>query len=233
MAITVVFFDVGGTLIHPDMSRLMAPLLEHVAPNAEQLQAADRAAKHALRPNGDDGAAEVSGNQGHWDIYFNTLVSRLNGCGQLAGCDKEQLVAQLIARANDSSYWTLVDPKAAPTLERLKRDYRLAVISNADGKIRQVLERAGLDGFFSQIVDSGLAGYEKPDPRIFRAALAAVRVEPEETLYVGDIYAVDYRGATGVGMHAVLLDPGGTYSGWNVARVDSLDELPAWIERLV
>ena len=29
---------------------------------------------------------------------------------------------------------------------------------------------------------------------------------PEESLYVGDVYSVDYLGATGAGMKAILMD---------------------------
>jgi HAD superfamily hydrolase (TIGR01549 family) len=110
-------------------------------------------------------------------------------------------------------------------LARLRRDYRLAVISNADGRILEVLRRAGVAAYFERIIDSGQVGYEKPDRRIFQAALEAMGAAAGESLYVGDIYAVDYRGATGVGMKAVLIDPMGVYREWQVPRVESLAEL--------
>lgn len=232
MAIKTLFFDVGGTLIHPDLSQLMAPLLAYVTPNPEQIRMADHAAKRAFRPNGDDAAGSTSSNQGHWDVYFRTLLGSLDGTLTEAGCDKQDLLAELVARANNSSFWTKVDPAAAPTLERLRPDYPLAVISNADGRIRQVLERAGLARFFGHITDSGLVGCEKPDPRIFHAALQAASAEASESLYIGDIYVVDYQGATEVGMHAVLMDQSGAFKGWSVPRLNSLSELPAWLKSL-
>jgi putative hydrolase of the HAD superfamily len=62
---------------------------------------------------------------------------------------------------------------------------------------------------FDVVVDSALIGVEKPDPRIFQAALQALDVAPEEALYLGDLYAVDVLGARAAGMHAVLLgEPG-------------------------
>jgi FMN phosphatase YigB (HAD superfamily) len=54
-------------------------------------------------------------------------------------------------------------------------------------------------------VDSGVLGIEKPDPRIFQAALQALRVAPEEALYVGDLYEVDVLGAQSAGIEAVLV----------------------------
>ncbi|MFB3814328.1 MAG: HAD family hydrolase [Terriglobales bacterium] len=227
MPITTIFFDVGGTLLYPDMGRMLAPLLARVQPTAEQLAAADRAAKYSCPLNGDDGPAASAlplkaTNKGHWQVFFETLLAEVG---------HHELLTELAARASDSSYWTLVDPAAPAALAALQRDYKLAVISNADGRIREVLARAGLAGYFDQITDSGLVGYEKPHPRIFQAALEATGSNPNEGLYIGDIYAIDYRGATAAGMHAVLIDPAGVYRDWDAPRIASLRELPAWVAR--
>ncbi len=48
---------------------------------------------------------------------------------------------------------------------------------------------------------------------------------PEESLYVGDVYSVDYLGATGAGMQALLMDVPGAYRDKGVPRVDSLEDL--------
>jgi len=60
---------------------------------------------------------------------------------------------------------------------------------------------------------------------IFETALASVGAKPEESLYVGDVYAVDYRGATRAGMAAVLFDVCGAYREKGLPRVESLEEL--------
>jgi HAD superfamily hydrolase (TIGR01509 family) len=230
--LTTIFFDVGGTLIHPDLRRLMAPLLVHAQPTPAQLIVAERAAKRNQRWDGGDVPPSQRGdlgghagpvNWGYWQLYFTALLDEL-GYGY-------DLLPELTARAGDSSYWTLVDSDAVPTLTRLQSEYRLAVISNADGHIDRVLQHAGLTGFFKKVIDSGLAGYEKPDPRIFQAALQRMGARPERSLYVGDIYAIDARGATLAGMHSLLLDPNGVYDGWDVARIAALSELPQWLQR--
>jgi HAD superfamily hydrolase (TIGR01509 family) len=228
--ITTIFFDVGGTLIHPNMTRLMAPLLEHACPGEHHLAAAERAAKQTYRCEGNgnaESAAEADQADGHgpvnrsyWRIYFEALLEELGCC--------QELLPELTSRAGDSSNWNLTDPSAALTLRELKRQYRMAVISNADGHIDRVLRQAGLDGFFETLVDSGCVGYEKPDPRIFCSALQQMQASPEQSLYVGDIYAIDYQGARNAGMQAVLLDPNGVYRDWAVDRIASLTELPNW-----
>lgn len=56
-------------------------------------------------------------------------------------------------------------------------------------------------------VFSGLAGVEKPNPRIYEIALEkAGNIAPDETLHIGDSFRKDYLPAKSVGMHAILLD---------------------------
>src|SRR4029077_16737197 len=83
----------------------------------------------------------------------------------------------------------------------------------------------GIADCFRTITDSGIVGHEKPHPRIFETALASVGAQPAESLYVGDVYAVDYRGATGAGMEAVLFDVCGAYFDKGLPRVETLEEL--------
>jgi len=55
--------------------------------------------------------------------------------------------------------------------------------------------------------------------------LQALNARPEESLYVGDVYSVDYLGATGAGMQAVLFDVAGAYRESGLPRVESLEQL--------
>jgi putative hydrolase of the HAD superfamily len=232
LSISTIFFDVGGTLIHPDMAHLMAPLLARTQPSAADLAQASFMAKRALKCS--PGPAEVSSaddlgshagpvNRGYWYTFFEELLRQLG--------DGNELLSELVARAGVSDYWRLVDPAAAGTLEQLRPRHRLGIISNADGHIDKVLGRSGLSRFFDVVIDSRLAGYEKPDPRIFRAGLEEIGAGAADSLYIGDIYEIDYAGALAAGMRAVLLDPHSVYADWNVARISSLNELPDWIEK--
>jgi putative hydrolase of the HAD superfamily len=108
----------------------------------------------------------------------------------------------------------------------------LGVISNADGKIAEVLERCGIADCFESITDSGIVGKEKPHPAIFEAALRSLGVSASESLYAGDVYSVDYVGATNVGMQCVLFDVSGAYRDAGVARVESLQELEQHLSKI-
>ena len=106
-----------------------------------------------------------------------------------------------------------------------------AAVVIVDGKIADVLAKCGIADCFLTITDSGIVGHEKPHPAIFEAAFREMNASPEESLYVGDVYSVDYLGATQAGMQAVLFDVAGTYcdAGW--PRVDSLEELALMLEK--
>jgi FMN phosphatase YigB (HAD superfamily) len=96
-----------------------------------------------------------------------------------------------------------------PLLAALGRHHRLGIVANFYGNLEAVCEDAGIRDRFDVLIDSEVVGCSKPDPRIFRAALAALAVEPAEAVFVGDSLARDMSGARAVGMEHVWLAPGG------------------------
>jgi len=127
--------------------------------------------------------------------------------------------------------WTGGDSETPGALERLRAaGVRLGVVSNSDGRVAEALAAAGLAHLFEVIIDSHLAGVEKPDPRIFRIALDALGVVPEDTLYVGDLYEVDVLGARAAGLAAALV---GVQSGAAPEGVASAPSVGALIDRLL
>jgi HAD superfamily hydrolase (TIGR01493 family) len=76
------------------------------------------------------------------------------------------------------------------------RGLATAVVSNWDIGLRGHLRRLGLD---LPVVTSAEAGAPKPDPAIFRLALARLGVAPDRALHVGDSPA-DEEGARAAGM---------------------------------
>ena len=133
----------------------------------------------------------------------------------------------------DPSSWRLF-PETASTLVDLKsQGYELGIISNFDTRLFSVLRGLGLADIFDTVTISSLAQAAKPAPKIFQLALDKHAVDPHEALHVGDSLRDDAAGAVGAGLRALLLDrrsqsqilpPG-------VARIASLEEVPAWLER--
>jgi putative hydrolase of the HAD superfamily len=151
-------------------------------------------------------------------MFYERLLADL-------GVENDGVRDAMVESTRQSANWCGIRPGTRELLQRLGKRHALAVISNADGKIAEVLERCGIADCFASITDSGLVGYEKPHPVIFEAALRAMAVTPEASLYVGDVYSVDYLGATRAGMQGMLLDVAGAYRAMKVARVESLEEL--------
>jgi putative hydrolase of the HAD superfamily len=120
--------------------------------------------------------------------------------------------------------WSRRAERALEALDALReRGYRMAVVSNADGRVRGLLEEAGLTGHLEFVVDSAEVGIEKPDPRIFRTATDRMGLLPSACAYVGDIYEIDIVGARGAGLEAVLIGDGPAPPG--TRRVANFDEL--------
>lgn len=216
-----VFFDVGNTLLFPNREVILAPLYERsVVPSLEQMHAIERRTKKEFDAMQQSGKADHS----FWFLFYTHLLEELE-------IQDDQLRDTLVQATRISANWGDIRPCTRQILDRIGKRYRIAVISNADGKIAALLERFGIADCFLSITDSGLAGYEKPHPAIFKAALRELNARPEDSLYVGDVYSVDYLGAKKVGMQAMLFDVSGAYQGMDVPRVESLEELEKALAR--
>lgn len=157
-------------------------------------------------------------DHGFWHIYYSYLLEELR-------LQDDSVHADLVSRTRISANWCEIRPRTREALQRLAKHFRLAVISNADGKIADVLARCGIADCFETITDSGIVGREKPDPAIFDAAVRSLGVSAADGVYVGDVYSVDYLGATRFGMRSILFDVAGAYRDQSLPRVESLEEL--------
>jgi putative hydrolase of the HAD superfamily len=216
MSIKALFFDVGNTLLFPNHKNMLRALHERqVFPSRDLLQKIERQTKGEFDLLQESHSAV---DHGFWHIYYSHLLEEL-------GCADDAICATLVSCTRVSANWCEIRPGTREALTRLAEKYRLGVISNADGKIADVLSRCGIANCFESITDSGIVGKEKPHPAIFEAAVRSLGVKPEDSLYIGDVYSVDYVGATGVGMQAVLFDVAGAYRDKGLLRVESLEQL--------
>jgi len=214
--INTIFFDVGNTLLFPNRERIHAPLtVRGLTPDPELLRDLERRTKNEF----DAGMTRTfSADHSFWWMFYNQLLAEI-------GLNDDAVRDQLVSSIRNSANWDQIRPGTREQLQEIGKRYRIGVISNADGKIEDVLRRCNIADCFLNITDSGLVGYEKPHPEIFRRALEAMNTTPEESLYVGDMYWVDYLGATGAGLQAVLMDIPGAYRDKGLPRVESLEEL--------
>ena len=75
------------------------------------------------------------------------------------------------------------------------------------------------------MLDSGVVGVAKPDPRIFAIALERLGVAAEHTIHVGDTPAADVDGAIAAGVTPVLVDPYDDHRELDVVKVRSLADV--------
>jgi HAD superfamily hydrolase (TIGR01662 family) len=199
---------------------MLAPLAEDRHPTLEAWQALERRTKHEF----DQGLLEGKVDHGFWWTFHTYLLQELNAMDN-------DLRNTLVENTQKSANWDQILPGTREALERLRKQFAIAVISNADGKIDAVLRRCGIVDCFQSITDSGHVGYEKPHPVIFDVALREMKADAADSLYVGDVYSVDYVGARQAGMQAVLFDVAGAYRGRELPRVESLSELETWLQK--
>jgi HAD superfamily hydrolase (TIGR01509 family) len=157
-------------------------------------------------------------DHGFWHIFYSRLLEQL----QLAD---DAVRADLVSRTRVSANWCEIRPGTREALQRLGKHHRQAVISNADGKIAGVLTRCGIADCFETITDAGIVGQEKPNSAIFAACVRSFGVSASDSIYIGDVYSVDYLGATRFGMQSILFDVAGAYRDRDLPRVESLEEL--------
>ena len=125
-------------------------------------------------------------------------------------------------------------PGADHALAAIGSRFRLGIISDtgfASGRAQDaLLERDGLRSFFEVTVYSVDIGHAKPRREPFRAALAALKLAPNEVLHIGDNERTDVRGALDAGMRAIRVDfvkQNGPSSAELVAR--SFDDLTSYL----
>jgi putative hydrolase of the HAD superfamily len=217
-----VLFDVGNTLLGLDHERIAPAIAELLGRplTAEALRAASPRAALAME--------EGRSTDRERALRYLTLLFEFAGvpAGEMPRVDQ-----RLRALHAERNLWSGIDPATPRALERLREhSVPLGVVSNSDGRVQEALDAAGLGRFFEVVVDSKLAGFEKPDPRIFHPALAALGVPPADALYVGDLYEVDVVGARRAGMTAVLLDPAGLHASRDVPTAP---DVAAVVDRLL
>ncbi len=129
--------------------------------------------------------------------------------------------------------WSHPIPPAVAALRALARmGIPIGIVSNADGQVERILRDLGLCQVGTGpgvevgiVVDSTVAGYEKPDPLIFEIALRALGVAPQRTIHVGDSARADVAGALAADVTPVHLDPYGLCDDGGHVHVDALAEV--------
>lgn len=154
---------------------------------------------------------------------FSRFLKAINAAGdgvEMNRCYLEQL----------STHPDLMSPEVLDVLRELSEVATLAIVSNGAQKVQtRRLEESGVMNFMEDVFISEKMGCEKPNARIFDAALRALGVENREhVLMVGDSLSSDIQGGSNAGLDTCWYNPNHTENPGKVIptyEIASLEEL--------
>lgn len=226
-----VLLDVGGTLIEcrPSPPEVYAQVLSRWGAPVAAAQVAPVFRRvwtemTQVHPTGLDRYHLLKGGEwAWWGQFLREVLAALDH-----PAPAEPVLAELFAAFAEPSLWHVFG-EVREVLARLREQgLRLAVVSNWDSRLPELLDRLELSSFFEEVLVSALEGIEKPAPEIFHRAAARLGVAPSSCLHVGDSPLDDYRGASSAGMRAVLVDRAGNFAD-GYRRIRDLRGLDAFI----
>lgn len=226
--LAAVSFDAGGTMIYCDpnpgeiyahhLSRLGRPVrAEEVGPIFRDAWAE---MQRRTVPGRDRYNSVPGGEIGWWGAFVREVLRRLDH-----DAPWQPLLEELYAAFCDISVWK-VFPDTRSTLEELaSNSLRLAVISNWDRRLPDILRSLDLYDYFEAVTVSSLEKVEKPSSEIFRRTVERLGVSADTTLHIGDSPLEDYTGAERAGLRAALIDRHDLFANEPYRRISSLTEI--------
>jgi len=223
-----VLFDAGNTLLrmnYPAIARHLASRGHAVT--VEAVEEAELRARVRLDANLARGVSTEGGPaQDQYTAYL------MDGLGLT---DAEEIEAAVTFKRGynpPAGLFDRADPAARAAIRAVKAAGLAAgVVSNSNGSVHALLHGAGLASELDFVIDSGLVGVEKPDPRIFRLGLERAGVAAHEAVYIGDLYSIDVLGSRAAGLSAILLDPRGFWGPRDCDTARDIGEATALILR--
>lgn len=217
-----VFFDFGDTLaaLEPSREALFVKAARSIGLELD-LETVRRAYQ-VIEFFNKYSSVTVTDRDAFYDNYNSQLVEVLGISNHFAS-----LGPALIEHFKREKHWKLFDDSARALAGLQASGRPLALVANWDRNLPALINRLGIGAHFSCVAASQAVGVEKPDPAIFRLALAALslRVPEQIVLYVGNEYRADVLGARAAGLTPVLIDRYALYPHADCHRFASLDEL--------
>ncbi|SRR5579875_1371074 len=209
MRLRAVFFDAAGTLFtsRAPVAASYARIARHHGVEADEravragfIRAFHGATALAFGPG--LAASELRRREREW--WRAVVRESFAGLGQFD--DFDDFFDELFAYFADPAHW-IAFAGVIELLGNLRtRRLSLGVISNFDYRLYRILEGLGLSRYFDSITISSEAGYAKPSPEIFRAAMRRQAVEPATAIHVGDSEPLDAEGALAAGMTPIIVE---------------------------
>ena len=223
-----IFFDMGWTLLHPASGDCWASAAMGISP---ELKASipktkwENAFKKAMKYLDDNHLLFTEEEEyRQFQVFYGIVAAELPELGMTAA----DIDAAAYSKTYNMSNYMFFDD-VLPTLDALKRQYKLGIISDNWPSMFSALRHGGIDGYFDCVTVSCFLGVCKPNPRMYEHALEQMGLPPEQTVFIDD-GVENLDGAAKCGIQSILITakPGAEDSG----RFVSIQRLAALIDIL-
>lgn len=183
-------FDVGDTLLarRPSNAEILMERCWKIGVFIE-IQQAIIACKRSELWIGEQIMRELNGSPRMPDDEFNTNVDYIalkEVCLDKHEAEIKNIVQKLQTIRGENQECTVIDV-VYETLSTLKsKGFILAIVSNFNRSLSDMLKRFDLIRYFDDITVSSVVNVEKPNPAILYHSCKNINMKPEDCLYVGD-----------------------------------------------
>jgi putative hydrolase of the HAD superfamily len=205
--IRAILFDAAGTLFF--LTKTVGDHYAYVARevgldfDAQELEGAFHTAWQQMpRRPAIHGPREID-DKGWWRDLVGRVFDQV--APSLSELDRDNFFEVAYEHFAEPGVWELY-PEVPDVLHQLRERFKLAVISNFDGRLRFILQNLGISKYFAHVFISSELGADKPDPEIFRRAITMMHLNPDEVLHVGDDPERDWKAAAAAGLCVFRLD---------------------------
>ncbi len=183
--IKALIFDAGGVLFNSGEALFKGPVEYISQVTSQDFVKVDKAYRETIV----ECESRPIDKEGLWDL----LMSKLGKDIPFSGQDPIADGFKRFRRFNE--VFTLI--------EKLKLNYKVAVVSNANAVEASTREAQGMYKYFDVVVLSFQVGVRKPHPKIYETAFEKLEARPEETVFI-DNAPVNVEEAKKLGMIGVL-----------------------------
>jgi HAD superfamily hydrolase (TIGR01549 family) len=175
-----------------------------------------------------------NGHPAHARIYVHNLLVAMAFPPERLADTVEQISSHLLGQYRPGTYLT---PGTKELLEFLHASGKtVGLVSNRDGAgsafsppLGEMVRQYGIDPYVDFILNAEETGFSKPDPAIFRQALAVGGDVPaQRAVHIGDNYYTDGIGARRAGIGVILIDGHAVFqdvAGEGITVVSALADL--------
>ncbi len=213
MTLRAVFFDAGGTLIHPHPSvgeiyaREARVLGVEVDPARMEAALDDARRDYAARAVGEGlplpGLASDEQDRRMWRLLTRATCDAIPEMQRIDFDAWFEPVHDAFARAEG---WRLYPDALKAIAACRRRALAVGIVSNWSSSLPGICHGLGIASRVDFVLASAVEGFRKPDARIFEIALRRTGVLSGEALHVGDTWGEDVEGARAAGVRPVWLD---------------------------